>query len=71
MSRFKKSDFNRVIKEIEKMEEKNENIWVPLGILEMMYDDDCAWIDEYFDNPPEHRNIDKLWEKLLKHLENI
>ena len=42
MSRFKYPQFEQVIRVIEQMEERNENIWVAVGILEVMYDDDCG-----------------------------
>lgn len=42
MSRFSKGNFITVIREIEAMEQNDENIWVPIGILEMMYEDDCG-----------------------------
>ena len=40
MSKFSKGNFTIVIQEIEEMERNGENIWVPIGILEIMYDDD-------------------------------
>lgn len=68
MSRFSKENFIRIIRQIEKMEQNNENIWVPIGILEIMYDDDCAWIDEYFNIIPELRDVNILWNKIQMHL---
>ena len=40
MSKFHKTNFKKIISEIEKMELEDQNIWVPIGILEYMYDDD-------------------------------
>lgn len=40
MARFQKNNFYLVIYEIEQMEKGGENIWVPIGILEYMYNDD-------------------------------
>lgn len=71
MSRFTKSNFLLIIKEIEKMESRNENIWVPIGILEYMYDDDIGLIDQYFSTPVEFRNAIILWNKILANLNKI
>ena len=46
------------------MEAANENIWVPIGILEMMYDDYSGLIDEYFHTKKEKRNVDRLYSIL-------
>lgn len=51
-----------IIHEIEDMEAADQNIWVPIGILEIMYDDYAGIIDKYFHS--ENRDIDKLWEDL-------
>lgn len=40
MAKFSKNNFYMVIHEIEAMEANNQNIWVPIGILEIMYEDD-------------------------------
>ena len=65
MSRFSKGNFITVIREIEAMEQNDENIWVPIGILEMMYEDDCGWLDKYFSTPIESRGtIDGLWHQI-------
>jgi len=53
-----------VIHEIEAMEANNQNIWVPIGILEIMYEDDKGWLDFWFHNEPDLRNIEWLWDKL-------
>lgn len=71
MSRFSKSNFVRIIKEIEKMERNDENIWVPVGILEYMYDDDLGLIDRYFLTPLESRNVNILWQNILLNLRKI
>ena len=71
MSRFKYPQFEQIIRVIEQMEERNENIWVAVGILEVMYDDDCGWIDEYFNLIPENRSIQRLWYKHWFHIEGI
>lgn len=51
-----------IIHEIEDMEAADQNIWVPIGILEIMYDDYAGIIDNYFHS--KERDIDKLWEVL-------
>ena len=53
-----------VIHEIEEMEKQDQNIWVPIGILEIMYDDKKGWLDFWFHNEPDLRNIEWLWDKL-------
>lgn len=69
MSKFSKGNFIIVIREIEEMERNGENIWVPIGILEIMYDDDYGWIDKYFSTSPEARDsVDILWYKIQMHL---
>lgn len=40
MAKFSKNNFKLIMREIEKMQAENENIDVPIGILEVMYDDD-------------------------------
>ena len=64
MSKFSKNNFYMVIHEIEEMEKQNQNIWVPIGILEIMYEDNKGWLDFWFHNEPNLRNIEWLWEKL-------
>ena len=69
MSRFSKGNFIAVIREIEAMERNGENIWVPIGILEVMYEDDYGWIDKHFSTSPETRDsVDVLWYKIQMHL---
>lgn len=56
------------MREIEKMQAENENIDVPIGILEVMYDDDFGWIDDYFSKNPIRDydyTIDELYEYLM------
>ena len=65
MAEFLKNNFRMVIKEIEDMEFKNENIWVPIGILEYMFEDDIGYIDQYFHSKKEERNIDLLYLNLI------
>ena len=62
---FSRLNFRRVVREIEKMEQKDENIWVPVGILEWMYQDDIGYIDEYFHTPIEKRDIECLMDNLV------
>ncbi len=71
MSRFTKSNFFLIIREIEEMENRNENIWVPIGILEYMYDDDVGLINRYFLTPLESRNVNLLWQNILLNLNKI
>ena len=53
-----------VINEIQDMEAKDQNIWIPIGCLEAMYEDDFGWIDYFFHSDPQDRNIEWLWNKL-------
>lgn len=72
MSRFTKSNFEKIIKELELVEEEQGNIWLPIGILEIMYDDDYGYIDDYFHTHPRNlRDIDKLWINLQSHIKLI
>ena len=64
MNKFSKSNFRLIIKEIEEMEEKDENIWVPIGILEYMYEDAYGYLDEYFHKEIKDRDINALWKNL-------
>ena len=50
-----------IIHEIEDMEAADQNIWVPIGILEIMYDDYRGHIDDYFHQNKEKRDLDQLW----------
>lgn len=68
MSRFTKQNFNRILREIEFAEAADENIWIAVGILEVMYDDDCGYIDEYFHSSNIKRDKNELWEKLQGHI---
>lgn len=62
MAQFDKNNFKHIVNEIEQMEAMGENIWVPVGILEYMYDDNIGLIDKYFHSS--RRNVDDLWNKL-------
>ena len=56
------------MREIEKMAAADQNIDVPIGILEVMYDDDFGWIDDYFNENPIRDydyTIDELYEYLM------
>lgn len=64
MQRFGIVNLERVIKEIEIMERNHENIWVPIGILEYMYDDDYGFLDQYFHLKPSERSIEHLINQL-------
>ena len=66
MAKFSKNNFHMIINEIQDMEAKDQNIWVPAGCLEMMYEDDFGWIDYYFHSDPQDRSIEWLWNKLNK-----
>ena len=45
------------------MEISNQNIWLPIGILERMYDN-YVDIDDYFHLPREERKVNWLWNKV-------
>ena len=66
MSKFRKANLNLILDEIEIMEINNENIWVPIGILEMMYDDDKGAFDCYFHTHYSERNREWLFKQLIK-----
>lgn len=66
MSKITKQNFEKIIAEIESMEIKEENIWIPIGILEIMYDDDIGYIDEYFHKESKFRDLNMLWDNLKK-----
>lgn len=53
-----------IIHEIEDMEAADQNIWVPIGILEYMFDDHVGYIDNYFHQAKEQRDVDQLWSLL-------
>ena len=57
MAKFSKNNFHMIIDEIQDMEKENQNIWVPAGILERMYDNYID-IDDYFHSDPKDRNIE-------------
>lgn len=67
MSKFTQQNFYLIINEIQAMELAQENIWVPIGILEVMYDDDYGYIDQYFHSEIINRNKEDLWHKLQGH----
>lgn len=64
MAKFSKNNFRLIIEEIEDSESYGENIWIAIGILEIMYDDYAGILDHYFHLEKKDRNIDKLWEDL-------
>lgn len=68
MARFHKYQFETVIENLEKAECQGENIWLAVGILEYMYDDDWGYIDTYFHSKPNSRNRSLLWDKLQNQL---
>ena len=68
MSRLNKWEFKQVIENLERDEMKDDNIWVAIGILERMFNDDCGWIDEYFNTSFVARNWENLWDKLQDHI---
>lgn len=53
-----------IIHEIEDMEAADQNIWVPIGILEYMFDDYIGYIDNYFHQATEQRDVNQLWSFL-------
>ena len=63
MSKLTKEQFKSVIYNLERIE-NTDDIWVAIGILERMYDDDIGYIDNFFHNHWECRDIEDLWEKI-------
>ena len=66
MAKFSKNNFIMVIHEIEEMEAADQNIWVPIGALEIMYEDHFGYLDYYFHSDKDIRNIEWLWSQLNK-----
>lgn len=64
MAKFSKNNFIMIIKEIEDMEAADQNIWVPIGILEIMYEDYYGHIDNYFHADKKSRNVEQLYNSL-------
>lgn len=64
MAKFSKNNFKLIVREIEKMQAANENIDVPIGILEVMYEDYWGYIDNFFysENKITNQEIDDLFE---------
>ena len=71
MSRFRRPLFHQIIKNIEEEERNGGNIWIAIGILEYMFDDDCGYIDQYFHTPFNERDDEQLWNELCDHLQYI
>ena len=71
MSRFNRKNFEKIITEIETAEKLGDNFWLSVGILEFMFDDDCGYIDEYFETKEEDRDVNALWSKLQAHIDLI
>lgn len=53
-----------IIHEIEDMEAADQNIWVPIGILEYMFEDDIGYIDRYFNQDKNKRDMNRLYDLL-------
>lgn len=66
MAKFSKNNFRLIIEEIEDSESYGENIWIAVGILEIMYDDYAGILDRYFHLEKKDRDIDKLWDEINK-----
>ena len=64
MSRFNKEQFNQVIFNMRQAQKNGENIGLPLGILEYMFDDDAGYIDEFFSQNQSPIKLEELWNKL-------
>ena len=64
MAKFSKNNFKLIVREIEKMQAANENIDIPIGILEAMYDDYWGYIDDFFhlEDKITDYDIDDLFE---------
>ena len=69
MSKLTKEQFFSVIYNLEKIED-TDNIWVAVGILERMYNDDIGYIDNYFHNYWENRDIEDLSKGIIWCLDN-
>lgn len=60
MAKFDKENFRRIILQIEEFEYHKWPIWLSVGILEYMYDDDIGYIDQYFHTPVGERDLQTL-----------
>ena len=59
------------MREIEKMQAANENIDVPIGILEVMYDDYWGHIDNFFKIKVKNRITDNEIDDLYECVNNL
>ena len=57
------------MREIEKMQAADENIDVPIGILEVMYDDYWGHIDDFFKS--EGKIMDHEIDDLYEYINNL
>lgn len=68
MSRFNEENFYQIISAIETMDTPHDQ-GVAIGILEVMYDDDIGYIDNYFQTSKFDRDKEKLWKNLNKNFD--
>lgn len=65
MSKLNREEFKKFLYYIESMEFRNEGIWIPIHILERMYDDEKdGYISKYFDTPVTKRDKNILCQQL-------
>lgn len=65
MSKFNEKNFRQILAATEEYERQGSTPWIVVAALEMMYDDDAGYIDEYFSTPYNQRNTDSLIEKIF------
>ena len=66
MRKFNSAQLYEIIRHIERMEMHDEDIWIPIGILEFMYDDDLGLLDKYFTTSKDKRILEDLVEQLIE-----
>lgn len=64
MAKFSKNNFKLIIREIEDMEAADQNIWIPISLLEIIQEDIYGVINQFFEKPVKERDFNLLWEQL-------
>ena len=65
MSKFKEKNFRQILAATEEYEHQGNSPWIVVSVLEMMYDDDAGYIDEYFSLPYGLRDTDELVKRIF------
>lgn len=62
--KISRANFFYILNEIEVMEVNEENIWLPIGLLELLVEDNIGFIDHYFHSPQKFRDREELWNNI-------